>query len=235
MKNNKGYYNWIHSMKQASYEAHFKGIKMKNLNEEKKNILSMPIVPSEMETARGEGLDVVGAQRTMRKKGLTPSSVSRGTSNPANLIPRRVYSLDDFIELHKNLQGDGEPLGSPEEMYAAYLVGLKRWQDSKKRFSELTPSQLDDNNDGEVDGEDSLTKNLSWESGKTRSGVSSFRKNIQDIPPDSPLPTYSLAAQARQETEDLAKQQEEAAYEARKEDEQEGIEGIIDRMRRGKN
>jgi hypothetical protein len=231
MKNNKGYYNWIHSMKQASYEAHFKGVKMKNLNEEKKNILGMPIVPSEMETAAGEGLDTAGAQRTMRKKGTTPSSVSRTTSNPGNLIPRRVYSLDDFIELHKNMKDDGEPLGSPEEMYAAYLSGLKRQQEAKNAVVELTPSELDNNNDGQVDGEDSLAKNLAWDSGKSRNASSLFKRNIQDIPPDSPLPTYSLAAQARQETEDLAKEQD---YEARKEAESESIEGIVDRMMRGK-
>ena len=35
MKNNKGYYSWIHSMKQAAMESHFKGRKMLSEQKEK--------------------------------------------------------------------------------------------------------------------------------------------------------------------------------------------------------
>jgi hypothetical protein len=52
MKNNKGYYNWIHSMKNAAMESHLKGCEMINEANEKKDVSKT--TPKTIKTAGGD-------------------------------------------------------------------------------------------------------------------------------------------------------------------------------------
>lgn len=222
MKNNKGYYSWIHSMKLASIEARNKGFAMKNLKEA--NII------------RGE--DDEESQEFSVGMGSRPT---RSANSPANIElsgTRRPFSLEDFAksEMMERMAGRSTP--PAEHMYAEYLKALRA------RGTDLAPSEIDLNGDGSVGAEDSVLKNTSW--AKVVSGIPSETKGISD-PPLTRLPTYSLADQARQEhirqswkekhraARISARQEHDLAKRAAADEaEQEGIEGIIDRMMRGK-
>lgn len=223
MKNNKGYYSWIHSMKLASIEARNKGFAMKNLKEA--NII------------RGE--DDEESQEFSVGMGSRPT---RSANSPANIElsgTRRPYSLEDFAAIEMDDRRAGRETQSAQYMYAEYLKALQ------DRTPDLVPSEIDLSGNKKLDPEDTVLKNTSWATAV--SGIPSETKGIYD-PPLTTLPTYSLADQARQEhirkswqekhrAQRIAARQKEtlADREASVQAQEEGIQGIIDRIMRGKN
>lgn len=223
MKNNKGYYSWIHSMKLASIEARNKGFAMKNLKEA--NII------------RGEDDDE--SEEFSVGMGSRPT---RSTNSPANIElsgTRRPYSLEDFAAIEMDDRRAGRETQSAQYMYAEYLKALQ------DRTPDLVPSEIDLSGNKKLDPEDTVLKNTSWATAV--SGIPSETKGIYD-PPLTTLPTYSLADQARQEhirkswqekhrAQRIAARQKEtlADREASVQAQEEGIQGIIDRIMRGKN
>ena len=218
MKNNKGYYSWIHSLNGAAIKAQTKGQEM--LAEEKAKKITdsariaqlsaqMPSVkPVASEEPAGE-IDTELATALVRELGRDRSS------------PRTIDLADGDV---------GEYVKIRREKHAERLAARPTAVDS-------APPNVDLTGDGDVDGEDAAAALISFEDslGAGAEGGSSS------------LPTYKLAAQARQEharksweeqhrAARIAARQEHdlARHDAEVEAEQEGIEGIIDRMMRGK-
>lgn len=203
MKNNKGYYSWIHSMKNAAMESHFKGQQM--INEEKakkvsfdasKFAASMPKGP----VAHGKpDIDpnvIKAAAQVLAKEPTTPHSISLAGGDPAEYAKIR---REKHAEKLKN-------------------VSQAKTHSSEPYDHDLEPSKVDVNMDGNVDGEDSAEANT------FKAAIETYKK-----PPSFPWAH-------EEDPEDMAERHAhmESEYEANKEVEQEGIEGIIDRMLRGK-
>lgn len=145
MNKNNGYYGWIHSMKQAAVQAQQKGSAMRQINESD----DLPVSP------RGDSYPV-SSRPQFSGQARTPKA--GGVENSK----RKIMTLDDFKEIHGKLAAEGDPFdGTPEEMYGAYLQGLKRAQDQEmrpKRYirgeKDMAPVKVDLNKDNDVDGED---------------------------------------------------------------------------------
>jgi hypothetical protein len=204
MKNNKGYYSWIHSMKNAAMESHFKGRQI--INEEKakkasfdaaKFAASMPTGP----VAHGKpDIDpnvVRAAAQVLAKEPTTPHSISLAGGDAA-----------EYAKIRR--EKHAEKLKDVSQAQAHYA--------SEPYQHDLKPTHHDVDMDGDVDAEDSVEANTFKAAIDTRKA-----------PPSFPW--------AHQEDEDEMAERHahmEAEYEANKEAEHEGIEGIIDRMLRGK-
>lgn len=227
MKNNKGYYSWIHSMKLASIEARNKGFAMKNLNEAKKNL----------QVIKGED-DDQGMSLSIGT-GSLPNQSTKTRTDIQLSNTRRPYSLEDFAAIEMDDRQAGRETQSAQYMYAQYLKALQ------DRTPDLVPSEIDLSGNKKLDPEDTVLKNTSWATAV--SGIPSETKGIYD-PPLTTIPTYSLADQARQEhirkswqekhrAQRIAARQKEtlADREASVEAQEEGIQGIINRIMRGKN
>lgn len=137
MNNKKGYYSWIHSMKQAALSAQQKGTTMKKLNEE---------------------MDSVPVNSRPQFSGKRNVPVPGGVQNAS----RRPMTLDDFKEIHSRMAAEGDPSSiSPEQMYAAYSDAFRRAREdetTQKRYikgqNDMEPVEVDVTGDGDVDGED---------------------------------------------------------------------------------
>ena len=147
MNNNKGYYSWIHSMKQAAIEAQRKGYEMRRLHEESSDDSEEEARSSNIRTKKG----------TIKPQLIKQILRMGGIDNAG----KRPYSLEDFIEIHKQAAAEGEPVPhSPKDMYQAYLQGLahqRHLEMSRTRHvakQDMEPTRVDHNADGEVDGED---------------------------------------------------------------------------------
>ena len=192
MKNTKGYYSWIHSLKAASVEAHFKG---KVMLEE--SILAKTKV----------GINPADLQRAHQELMTSSDGPGRPPKGP-----------------HINPEYKADATKTSAEIYAEILAS-KKTRDAKPTGVDITGDGQVDANDVAADAEDN---------------------NMEDddniIDPSMVRKTSNIARQARaeagfetEEDKELAAQEdEEAAYYARQEDEQEGIEGIVNRMLRGK-
>lgn len=195
MKNNKGYYNWIHSLKAASVEAHFKG----------KAMLAESLQSS---LAKGKvGINPADLQKAHQELMTSADGPGRPPKGP-----------------HISPEHPADAGKTPAQIYAEILA-TKKAKDAK-------PTSVDMTGDGQVDAKDVA--------------ADAQDNNMEDddnvLDPSMVRPTSKVARQARAEAgfetaedkELAAQEDEEAAYYARQEDEQEGIEGIIDRMMRGK-
>jgi hypothetical protein len=192
MKNTKGYYSWIHSLKAASVEAHFKG---KVMLEE--SILAKTKI----------GINPADLQRAHQELMTSSDGPGRPPKGP-----------------HINPEYKTDATKTSAEIYAEILAS-KKTRDAKPTGVDITGDGQVDANDVAADAEDN---------------------NMEDddniIDPSMVRKTSNIARQARaeagfetEEDKELAAQEdEEAAYYARQEDEQEGIEGIVNRMLRGK-
>jgi hypothetical protein len=193
MKNNKGYYNWIHGLKAASVEAHFKG---KVMLEESSLAKSKPVGvnPADLEKAHKE--------------------LMTSTDGPGR--PPKGPHIDPKFP--------GDVAKTSAEIYAEILAS--------KKAKDAQPTQVDMTGDGQVDANDVAQD--------AQDGNMSDDDN--PIDPNLIRPPTKLARQARAEAgysteEDVEEEGREARaaeYEANREAEEESIEGIIDRMMRGK-
>ena len=133
MKNNKGYYSWIHSLKQASIEAHIKGHKMKQLNE-----------------TVGED---DAAPEPMSQGAMDLRDGGQGDSSESN-IHRHALDLEHFKELEQKMRAEeGGKVPSAEHMFAAYQAA-RRGKTDLSTGRDLRPVESDLNDDGDIDGED---------------------------------------------------------------------------------
>ncbi len=195
MKNTKGYYSWIHRLKAASVEAHFKGKVM--LEESIQSSLAKTKV----------GVNPADLQKAHQELMTSSDGPGRPPKGP-----------------HINPEYKADATKTSAQIYAEILAA-KKTKDAK-------PTGVDITGDGQVDANDVA--------------ADAKDNNMEDddniIDPSMIRKTSKVARQARaeagfetEEDKELAAQEdEEAAYYARKEDEQEGIEGIVDRMLRGK-
>jgi hypothetical protein len=196
MKNNKGYYQWIHSLKAASVEAHFKGRAM---------------LEESLQSGLGKGKPV----------GVNPADLEKAhqelmTSTDGPGRPPKGPHIDPKFA--------GDVKKTSAQIYAEILAA--------KKAKDSMPTQVDMTGDGKVDAQDVA--------------ADAKDNNIEDednpIDPNLMRPPTKLARQARAEAgyeteedkETAHREEQEAEYYARQEDEQEGIEGIVDRMMRGK-
>lgn len=194
MKNNKGYYNWIHDLKAASVEAHVKGKVM--LEESMQSSLGktkLGVNPADLEKAHQELM-------------TSTDGPGRPPKGP-----------------HINPQFPADVSKSSAQIYAEILAA--------KKAKNLQPTDVDITGEGQVDASD------------VAADASDNEIDNDDNPIDPRLmkPTTPLAREARAEAgheteEDRSIEREERAadYEASREAEEESIEGIIDRMMRGK-
>ena len=170
MKNNKGYYSWIHSLNEAAIKAQTKGQEM--LAEEKAKKITNPAriaqlsaqMPSAKPVASEEPdgeIDIDMMRALIQALGQDKSS------------PRTIDLADGAV---------GEYVKIRREKHAERLAARPTAVDS-------APPNIDLNADGDVDGEDAAAALISFEDslGAGAEGGSSS------------LPTYKLAAQARQE------------------------------------
>jgi hypothetical protein len=195
MKNTKGYYSWIHSLKAASVEAHFKGKVM--LEESLQSGLAKTKV----------GINPADLQRAHQELMTSSDGPGRPPKGP-----------------HINPEYKADATKTSAEIYAEILAS--------KKTTDAKPTGVDITGDGQVDANDVA--------------ADAEDNNMEDddniIDPSMVRKTSNIARQARaeagfetEEDKELAAQEdEEAAYYARQEDEQEGIEGIVNRMLRGK-
>jgi len=133
MKNIKGYYSWIHSLKQASIEAHIKGHKMRHLNE-----------------TVGED---DAAPEPMSQGAMDLRDGGQGDPGEFN-IHRHGLDLEHFKNLEQKMRAEeGGNVPSAEHMFAAYQAA-RRGKTDQRSGRELRPVESDLNNDGDIDGED---------------------------------------------------------------------------------
>lgn len=191
MKNNKGYYSWIHAMKNAAMESHFKGKQM--INEEK--------------ARRGQfNPDDFGPNKPVdHGKPQIDPKVVRAAAQVLAKEPTTPHS----IEL---AGGDaGEYAKIRREKHAEKLASMPKAQDVK-------PVEFDVDGDDDVDADDTVT----------------FRNTIDT---SRRPPSFNWAHSPEEETEEEMAERHahmEKEYEAQEDARHEGIEGIIDRIMRGK-
>ena len=133
MKNIKGYYSWIHSLKQASLQSQMKGFKMKYLNET---------------TGEDDAAEEPMSQGTMDVR-------DGGQGDPGEFnIHRHALDLEHFKELEQKMRAEeGGKVPSAEHMFAAYQAA-RRGKTDLRTGRELRPVESDLNSDGDIDGED---------------------------------------------------------------------------------
>jgi len=194
MKNNKGYYNWIHTLNAASVEAHLKGQLM---------------LEQSMQPSRGKNI-----------VGINPADLEKAHKDLMTSVdgPGRPPKGP-----HINPEFPADVTKTSAQIYAEILAA--------KKAKDLQPTNVDITGEGQVDASD------------VAADASDNEIDNDDNPIDPRLmkPTTPLAREARAEAgfeteEDRAIEREERAadYEARREAEEESIEGIVDRMMRGK-
>jgi hypothetical protein len=200
MKNNKGYYSWIHAMNRAGVESQVKAQNMLTEATAKKVPFnadkfqaSMPSGPVQHGKPDVDPNVIRAAAQVLSKEPTTPQSISLAGGDAGEYAKiRRAKHAEKLQSMS----------GRSTENYN----------------HDLTPARTDVNMDSDIDGEDSAEQN-------------SFKAAIETNtrPPSFPW--------AHQEDEgEMAERHAhmEAEYEANREAEHEGIEGIIDRMLRGK-
>jgi len=99
MKNNKGYYSWIHSMKNAAMESHFKGRKMINESMSDEEYEKLPQA-ERIRLAGGDAdlfLQMQAAKEAKRKKPLERSAKEEIARKQEIMSPRakRLRELED--------------------------------------------------------------------------------------------------------------------------------------------
>lgn len=193
MKKNKGYYSWIHGLKAASMEAHFKGKKM--LAESKPSKPHVGVNPSDLEKAH---------------KDLMTST--DGPGRP----PKGP---------HISPEHPGDVAKTSAQIYAEILSG-KKAKDLKPTVTDITGDNKVDASDVQADAADN---NIADEE------TSVVDPNLLRRPSQIGIEARAEAGTTTPEDIEVeAQNAQETEYMARQEDEQEGIEGIIDRMMRGK-
>ena len=168
MKNNKGKYNWIHSLNEAGLQAQQNGARMLNETTAKKII----------DPARQAQLMAQMPQNPV----INPESPSAHPADVMDAISRLGPHSPGTIKL-----ADGD--------VGAY-VDLQRMKRAE-RMAQMARSN------GPIDA-------------KPAGDAQAVEDDVQDgevADPETRMPSYSIAAQARAETEELAKQAEEANYE----------------------
>lgn len=150
MSNNKNYYGWIHSLKQASIDAQAKGHQMRNLNE----------TTGEDDSGDGDMSSAIPGSLSAGRKG----DPRRGK------IVRHAYDPDTMQEIEQGAQVEGEPVPSAQHMMSAYSAARRAGMARDTRLTraaervtkpvmvdiskDLKPVLTDITGDGDVDGED---------------------------------------------------------------------------------
>lgn len=150
MSNNKNYYGWIHSLKQASIDAQAKGHQMRNLNE----------TTGEDDSGDGDMSSAIPGSLSAGRKG----DPRRGK------VVRHAYDPDTMQEIEQGAQAEGEPVPSAQHMMSAYGAARRAGMARDTRLTraaervpkpvmidiskDLKPVLADITGDGDVDGED---------------------------------------------------------------------------------
>lgn len=137
MKNNKGYYSWIHSLNAASIDAHLKGKKMLAEQKQRKQNL--------ME----EGL---------RPSGYEGASAMFAKERPADVLVRKQDVGQTSDEIYKKLRAEKEALGdlhklSPEGIAAVNQLLSKNLQPTDV---DVTGNGVADANDVRADAQNGI-------------------------------------------------------------------------------
>lgn len=254
MKKKIGHYSWIHALKSASWEAKIKGHEMQNLQEEKARKISDPSKIQKAEAAlkyvppvhkiSGE------AKSDDKNVDISPIDIKDDQGNTINRIPYNMARLmmlqgmkertaEGLKDWQRSTPASVAQAGGQEGVFTN-LEQMKRAEEAARLRSYQEPIDAAPEEDAEKDAED-------WTIGD---------------PPSFSVPQYPLAAQARAETDEIERMkdvdlrskmarqlyaagsrakriaarqaQSEAQYQADQEAKQESIEGIVDRMMRGK-
>lgn len=254
MKKKIGHYSWIHALKSASWEAKIKGHEMQNLQEEKARKISDP---QRLQSAEAQLKYVPPVHKISGEARVDDQNVDIGPidvkDEEGKVINRVPYNMARMMMLQGMRERSAEGLegwkrstpasisqaGGQEGIFTS-LEQMKQAEEAARLRSYQEPIDAAPEEDAEQDAQD-------WTIGD---------------PPSFSVPQYPLATQARAETAEIermkalaaqaAKAKEsyksesrarrisqrqaasEADYEGRKEAEEESIEGIVDRMMRGK-
>ena len=265
MKNNKGYYGWIHSLKNASWEAKKKGQEMRSLQEEKARKLTDP---TRIQKASAELAYVPPRHRIAGEENPDDTNVDYGPidvkDEEGKVIDRVPYNMAKLMMFQgisdRSKEGvDDWSRSTPQSI--AKAGGQQGVFTSLEQMKAAEEAARLRSFKGPIDAEPTGDVNAVLDDADDWTMADPETPKIFD-PPSFTVPNYPLAAQARAETaeidrmktvdqrsaearqryEDERRSQRvtarnagaEAEYEANREARQDSIEGIIDRMMRGK-
>ena len=186
MKNNKGYYSWIHSLNEAAIQSQHKGFEM--LKEEKARKITDPhrqaalsgqMQPPPPRTMQGDDVLPIYDKKGRRAEAVRERTAKRAFA--AEIIDKQLSKVPGYaINPESITRGRGDPSIHAEitKMKDAELLAHLASFDGP-----IDAAPVGDANDVEDDAQDGVMADP---------GI-----GIGD--PSSPLPTYSLAAQARSE------------------------------------
>lgn len=255
MKKKIGHYSWIHALKSASWEAKIKGHEMQNLQEEKARKISDPSKIQKAEAALKYVPPVhkISGEAKIDDKNvdISPIDIKDDQGNTINRIPYNMARLmmlqgmkertaEGLKDWQRSTPASVAQAGGQEGVFTS-LEQMKQAEEAARLRSYQEPIDAAPEEDAEKDAED-------WTIGD---------------PPSFSVPQYPLAAQARAETDEIERMKDvdlrskmarqlyaagsrakriaarqahsEAQYQADQEAKQESIEGIVDRIMRGKN
>lgn len=266
MKKKVEHYNWIHALKNASWEAKLKGQQMKNLQEEKARKLTDP---TRIQKASAElayvppKLKIFGNADEVDDRNVNYGPIDVHDEE-GNVIDRVPYKLAKLMMLQgigeRNKEGiDGWGPSTPQSIASAggnegVFTSLEKIKSAEEaaRLRSLK---------GPIDAEPTGNINDVLDDADDWTMADPEQPKIFD-PPNFSVPQYPLAAQARAETDEIERMKDvdirsrmarklyaagsrekriaarqahlEAQYQADQEAKQDSIEGIVDRMMRGK-
>ena len=110
MKNNKGYYNWIHSMKNAAMESHFNGQKM--LTEAKRSMGGGHMTERGQRSQSHEERAAAGIGRLLRDIGISDETIKAnlpkilGAGKETSMKPEDFVGYEGTDPSYENLKFD---------------------------------------------------------------------------------------------------------------------------------
>lgn len=260
MNKNKGYYSWIHSLKNASWEAKFKGQEMRNLQEEKARRMTDPtkIQQAQAQLSQVPPSRKISGESNVGDVDLGPIDVKDDEGKVIDRVPyemAKLMTLRGMRDLNaekipgweRSTPGSVAQAGGQDGVFTS-LEKMKQAEEAARLRSYNGPIDAEPEGDVEQDADD-------WVMADPET------PKIFD-PPSFTVPNYPLASQARADTEEIERMKgvdarsqmarqlykagersrriqarqatSEAEYEANREAHQDSIEGIVDRMMRGK-
>lgn len=141
MKNNQGYYSWIHSLKAASMESHFKGKKM--LQEAKE--MKLGFKPEEMQKAHQELMTQTdGPGRPPKGPHINPEYPGDVSKTPHEIYQEIRAQKDskskDAAPTDQDVDGSGKP-GTANDV-AADFVDMEKDDNAILDPSLMKPSSV---------------------------------------------------------------------------------------------